>query len=146
VYYGNLVAGPIFKEIADKVYANSVEIHEELQQSDLRANMAIPVSKNGHQSDLVRVFKEFDVETDVQAIDSEWVITRTGDEKVALQVRKIQKGLVPNVVGMDAADAVYILEGAGLSVKIEGKGMIKAQSIKPGLVAGKGDEITLELS
>ena len=32
------------------------------------------------------------------------------------------------------------------SVKIEGKGMIKAQSIKPGLVAGKGDEITLELS
>lgn len=146
VYYGNLVAGPIFKEIADKVYANSVEIHEELKQSDLRANMAIPVSKNGHQSDLVRVFKEFDVETDIQSVDSEWVITRTGKEKVALQVRKIHKGLVPNVVGMDVADAVYILEGAGLSVKIEGKGMIKTQSIKPGLVVGKGDEITLELS
>ena len=30
VYYGNLVAGPIFKEIADKVYASTLEIHHNL--------------------------------------------------------------------------------------------------------------------
>ena len=146
VYYGNLVAGPIFKEIADKVYANSVEIHEELQQQELMANRSIPVSKNGSQKDLIKVFKKLDVPTDVQSLDNQWAITRTGDESVKIQVRKVVKGLVPNVVGMAATDAVFVLENAGLGVKIEGKGTIKSQSIKPGLRVGIGDQITLELS
>ncbi|MBL4624906.1 MAG: transpeptidase family protein [Flavobacteriales bacterium] len=146
VYYGNLVAGPIFKEIADKVYANSVEIHEELQQQDLLANNAVPISKNGSQKDLVRVFKKLGVETKVQSVDNQWAITRKGEKLVEIQVRKVQKGLVPNVVGMDITDAVYILESAGFAVKIQGKGTIKTQSIKPGLRVGQGDEITLELS
>ncbi|MBT6746903.1 MAG: transpeptidase family protein [Flavobacteriales bacterium] len=146
VYYGNLVAGPIFKEIADKVYANSVEIHEELQQQELMANNTIPVSKNGSQKDLVKVFKKLAVPTDVQSLDNQWAITRTGDESVEIQVRKVITGLVPNVVGMAATDAIFLLENAGLGVKIDGKGTIKSQSIKPGLRVGIGDQITLELS
>ncbi|MBL4652436.1 MAG: transpeptidase family protein [Flavobacteriales bacterium] len=146
VYYGNLVAGPIFKEIADKVYANSVEIHEELQQQKLIANSAIPISKNGSQKDLVKVFKRLDVEINVQSVDNEWAITRTGEESVEIQVRKIVKGLVPNVIGMDVTDAVFVLENAGITVRIKGKGTIKSQSIKPGLRVEQGDQILLELS
>ena len=146
VYYGNLVAGPIFKEIADKVYANSVEIHEELQQQELMAHNTIPVSKNGSQKDLVKVFKKLAVATDVQSLDNQWAITRTGTESVEIQVRKVITGLVPNVVGMAATDAIFLLENAGLGVKIQGKGTIKSQSIKPGLRVGIGDQITLELS
>ena len=110
------------------------------------ANRSIPVSKNGSQKDLIKVFKKLDVPTDVQSFDNQWAITRTGDESVKIQVRKVVKGLVPNVVGMAATDAVFVLENAGLGVKIEGKGTIKSQSIKPGLRVGIGDQITLELS
>lgn len=45
VYYGNLVAGPIFKEVADKVYANSLEIHKPLSPQKFYASSRIPYSK-----------------------------------------------------------------------------------------------------
>ena len=35
VYYGNLVAGPVFKEIADKVYATNFEMHESLNLANM---------------------------------------------------------------------------------------------------------------
>ena len=46
LYYAAQVAGPIFKEIADKVFAGSIELHKELR---LEENLAqnIPVAKTG---------------------------------------------------------------------------------------------------
>ena len=60
--------------------------------------------------------------------------------------RKISKGLVPNVMGMDLKDAVYVLENAGLNVKVLGKGTVKSQSIPNGRKIEKGAEIILELA
>jgi cell division protein FtsI (penicillin-binding protein 3) len=47
---------------------------------------------------------------------------------------------------MSAQDAVYILENAGLTVSIKGRGSIKSQSIDPGQRITKGERIILELS
>jgi len=60
--------------------------------------------------------------------------------------RTIVENLVPNVKGMSAQDAVFILENAGLKVKLRGSGMIKSQSIIPGANIHRGQEIILELS
>jgi beta-lactam-binding protein with PASTA domain len=40
-----------------------------------------------------------------------------------LDKREITKSIVPNVLGMTARDAVFILEDAGLKVKMKGYGM-----------------------
>jgi cell division protein FtsI (penicillin-binding protein 3) len=45
---------------------------------------------------------------------------------------KIKKNLVPDVVGMGARDAVYLLETAGLKVKLTGIGKVVRQSLPPG--------------
>jgi cell division protein FtsI (penicillin-binding protein 3) len=47
---------------------------------------------------------------------------------------------------MSAKDAVYLLENAGMKVRIYGGGTIVKQSIEPGSRMNKGVEIKLYLS
>ena len=146
-YYASHVAGPIFEEIADKVYATSIKIHDELdQQSEITSLTHIPVSKNGAQQDLFTVFDHLNIPFESSNPDNKWVITQTGADKVKMDRRAVTENLVPNVKGMSAQDAVYILENAGLTVSIEGRGSIKSQSIDPGQRITKGERIILELS
>jgi len=147
VYYASHVAGPIFAEIADKVYATSINIHDELESSDKFTSLTkIPVSKSGMQKDLNNVFEELHVKVESSNLENKWVITQTGKEKVEMGRRNIVENMVPNVKGMSAQDAVYILENAGLKVQLRGSGMIKSQSLIPGANIQRGQEITLELS
>jgi cell division protein FtsI (penicillin-binding protein 3) len=144
VYYGNLVAGPIFKEIADKVYASSVGIHSQLTETISSSKIRIPVSKNGALADITTVFNEIGVKSTVNT-EAEFVSSKTGSTNVELYGRKIIEGLVPNVLGLNLKDAVYLLENAGLIVEINGRGTVKKQSIKSGLKVLREMKITIEL-
>lgn len=146
VYYGNLVAGPIFKEVADKVYANSLEMHKELEEQKFYASSAIPYSKHGHKQDAKQVFDAIGVEVQSKADDAEWIVTSTQSESVTLAPRSIKENLVPNVVGMGLRDAIFLLENQGLRVKVSGSGMVKTQSLQAGMRHFKGQEIQIELS
>jgi cell division protein FtsI (penicillin-binding protein 3) len=57
----------------------------------------------------------------------------------------IQKGKVPNVKGMSAKDAIYLLESNGLSVRLTGCGRVVTQSILPGTEIHKGQVVKIEL-
>ena len=46
--------------------------------------------------------------------------------------KKIKKSIVPDVRGMGARDAVFLLENMGLKVKLDGVGKVQRQSIPPG--------------
>ena len=144
VYYGNLVAGPIFKEIADKVYASSVGIHSQLTETISSSKIRIPVSKNGALTDIIAVFNEIGVKNTVNT-EAEFVSSKTGPTNVELYGRKIIEGLVPNVLGLNLKDAVYLLENAGLVVEVNGRGTVKKQSIKSGLKVQREMKITIEL-
>ena len=54
-------------------------------------------------------------------------------------------GTVPDVVGMGASDAIYLLEKEGLTTKINGFGRVFRQSLIPGMPFAKGETISLEL-
>lgn len=143
VYYGNLVAGPIFKEIADKVYATNLKIHPPL---NIEKQLALtPVSKNGYKEDLDKVLQTLEVKTKSNANEN-WVKTSAKENLIEYQDLPISEGAIPNVIGMSLKDAIYILENKGLIVKIIGKGTIKNQSIPPGQPIQKGNIITLELA
>ncbi|MDR3137354.1 MAG: transpeptidase family protein [Tannerellaceae bacterium] len=55
------------------------------------------------------------------------------------------QGLVPNVVGLGARDAVFLLESAGLRVTLAGIGYVSSQSIPPGRRVAKGNTISIVL-
>ena len=70
--------------------------------------------------------------------------------KISLQTTNIEsqlkKGIVPNLNGLSAKDALFLLENSGFHVKILGIGSVKKQSIDAGQKFNKGDKITLILS
>ena len=54
-------------------------------------------------------------------------------------------GKVPNVRGMGARDALYLMESAGLRVNLIGSGKVISQSINAGNNAVRGSTVTLTL-
>lgn len=145
VYYGNVVAGPIFKEIADKVYSTSIDFHDELKEQKDGEELRTPISKSGFAPDLAEVFQDIDVKY-IQKNQAEWVLTQTSPDSVDMLPATIRENLVPNVRGMAVEDAVYLLENMGLKVRIDGKGVVKYQSIQPGERVVKGGTIKLQLT
>lgn len=146
-YYGNVVAGPIFKEIADKIYSNRLELQQETQLA--RADgPSTPVSLSGHAGDLRIALEQLHVPMR-QDGDGEWVTTLAGDTAVVLKTRGIPADAmdrIPNVLGMGLRDALFILENRGLRVKVVGNGMVKRQSLTPGSKLLQGSTIMIELA
>lgn len=52
--------------------------------------------------------------------------------------KNTSKGVVPNVVGMGARDAVYQLESRGVRTRLKGRGRVKSQSIYSGTAVKQG--------
>jgi cell division protein FtsI (penicillin-binding protein 3) len=144
VYYASQVAGPIFKEIADKVYASSIELHRELRHEQLLA-MNVPAVKKGTYLQTETVARELDIPVSASNGSERWVVASKSGEKLMLKGMNIRHDQVPDVHGMGLRDAVYILESLGLRVRIVGRGQVVAQSVKPGTTTSKGMEITLTL-
>jgi cell division protein FtsI (penicillin-binding protein 3) len=145
VYYGNAVAGPVFLEIARKVYATSVDLHPTIaRQKDSTPDL--PYSKSGNRDELRQVLRELDLPVENKRINSEWVNTEKTDKAIGFTNHSVIDGLVPNVVSMGAKDAVYLLENRGLRVRMMGRGSVRNQSIPPGSRVRKGDQIILEMS
>ena len=52
--------------------------------------------------------------------------------------QKTSRGIVPNVIGMGARDAVYQLESRGVKTRLRGRGRVKSQSIYSGTAIKQG--------
>jgi cell division protein FtsI (penicillin-binding protein 3) len=145
VYYGNMVAGPVFLEIARKVFATSIDMHPMVTAIN-DVPLDLPYSKTGNRNEIRQVLRTLDIPVENIHIRSEWVSTEKKEEAVGFSSRNIITGLVPNVVSMGAKDAVYLLETAGLQVRLLGRGSVRQQSIPPGTRVSKGDLVTIEMS
>lgn len=144
VYYGSSIAGPVFRELANKVYATDPSFHE--SSAGLLAEKAkLPGAKDGAREELVRLYDAFGLAYS-GATQGDWVTVTTGDSIAALRVRNIVSAAVPDVRGMGLRDALYLLENAGLQVKTLGAGTVRRQSIAPGADIAGTQTITLELS
>ncbi len=144
VYYGHQVAGPVFLELAKRIYA--LELKDENANSNNKIIADLPYSKNGNRNELKQVFRELNIKVSDINAHSDWVITTRKEDHIEFNNRKIVRNLVPNVIAMGAKDAVYLLENAGLKVVLKGRGSVKSQSIPPGTIINKGQEIILEMS
>jgi cell division protein FtsI (penicillin-binding protein 3) len=151
IYYGSAVAGPVFKEIADKVYASNTSLHSDLTFAVNSEEIEIPTAHSGNANDLKTVYNKFGIsshEKNDSADDnsSEWSTVEISKKYVTLFQQKSKKEIVPDVKGMGLKDAVYILENSGLKVFVEGVGKVKEQSLTPGQKCIKGMSISLKLS
>lgn len=142
-YYGSLVAGPVFREVADKIYALDVSAqpwYAATQSADSTAYKWVGSGKH---------FEVLQDRLGLAALDSAgksaWsVVTKESNGPVRRSM-PISNSQVPSVEGMGLRDAIYLLENLRLNVVPVGSGRVKKQSLAPGTPILKGQTITLEM-
>lgn len=144
VYYGSSVAAPVFRELANKIYATKPDLTDH-NPIYLAEEHKLPTSRNGAREHLEVVFSQLGISANLMT-ESEWVRTSTGSDQVELNGVSWDEGRVPDVRGMGLRDALYLLENSGLRVIVEGAGTVKRQSIHPGTAIGGQRDIRIELS
>ena len=143
-YYGGSVAAPVFKEVADKVYAMHLDIPiKEALPGELASTPGMFI---GNHEDISGICEYLDIPIDTSSSHTDWVVTQDHGQNIKFLPRYEKEGIVPNVKGMGARDAIYLLEKLGLKTKIYGRGTIIDQSIKPGTKIVRGNEIILKIS
>ncbi|HEY8400816.1 MAG TPA: penicillin-binding protein [Cytophagaceae bacterium] len=144
--YGSDVAAPVFKEIADKVYSQDLELHKPIFVNIPTETGVFPVVKTGNLEDLRFICNELGIANHSENMADEWVTASRVNNAIHWKTRPVLQNLVPDVTGMRLKDALYILENKGLRVKYIGSGRVQEQSMLPGVKAVEGSTIVLKLS
>ncbi len=141
--YGAKVSGTVFSAIANKVYASRLEFHKPINLKKKTINN-LPITKEGNATDFKTITNHLKIPNTINTSD-EWVKVNSSGTKLTAKKIRFNKGTVPNVKGMTAKDAIYLLEKEGLVVRITGYGKVVHQSILPGTEIKKGVIINLTL-
>ena len=139
---GGKMAGSVFKNVAERTMA--LKSHRKPNTFDLDSitkNPLSPISKVGYFNALQTVMTELQLPLGEKK--SEWVKTFSDDNKTLVEPAAVFKNAVPDLKGMGAKDAVYLLERMGLRVLAYGRGKVVSQNLKPGTFARKGSLIVL---
>ena len=148
---GGGMSGKVFHNISEGIMAQDVK----LSVSDARDSLSIlvPEVKNGNLFSAEYVLSQLGVKVSDSWANLKntskniWGIASTTTNEVTLAEKsEPDKNLVPDVKGMGARDAVFMLESRGLKVRIEGRGKVVAQSLGPGRKVGKGDVCSIRLN
>ncbi len=143
VYYGASAAGPAYKKIAERIttLSNNLIYSEE---SRMITKVELPESNAGYKKDFERVFDYVGLDYKTKK-KGNWVEVDPFETKMLIDKKRISKSSVPNVKGMGARDAIYVLENLGMNVEVSGVGKVVKQTIKPGS-KNKGQDITIYLN
>jgi len=142
-YYGASIAAPVFKEIADRLYASHPEINNTARKDSIHP--LLPKGKSGMAGDLELVYTGLGYPAVTLNPNVPWGAPHWIGEKVTLVPQAFTGGVMPDVQGMGLKDALYLLEQQGLQVSVRGKGSVSGQSVPAGTPVGTGDTLTIRL-
>ncbi|MBP3943238.1 PASTA domain-containing protein [Sphingobacteriaceae bacterium WQ 2009] len=145
-YYGGSVAGPVFRELADMVFANDLSMHNNFDRKASNPSLnKVPLTLKGSRQASMKVyealgFKSFNWNDVAQGV------VDTSSKGVPFVDIDIKEGVVPNVLGMGLIDALYTLENAGFKTALQGKGKVVNQSLIAGQRMKVGTPIQIQLN
>lgn len=141
---GGGMAGMVFKNIAEQTYLRKVRLTVEdcKVDSTLQKN---PPLKNGNWDYNQTVLAALNLPVNDLSDASEWVAMSRDSAAYRPEEVELNGSTIPDVRGMGARDAVYLLEKSGLRVNLNGSGRVTSQSFSPGQRIVKGTTITLSL-
>jgi cell division protein FtsI (penicillin-binding protein 3) len=144
-FHGAEVAAPVFREIADKVVAMRADMQiafNSTPSANLTASQ-LPSNHSGRKTEIKDALKWLNMDWEENA-QSEWVALHAKSDSLLMTNRNLSDKQVPSVVGMGLKDAIFLLENAGLRVRVQGVGKVRQQSVAAGS-ARAGQTITLVL-
>lgn len=148
---GGGMSGVVFHDIAEGIMAQSLK----LEAADARDSLSvlIPQVKNGNMLAASYVLDHLGIKQ-----QSNWdgsylngnpiwghALESSGKTIALHRVPEVDKNTMPDVHGMGAKDAVYLIESRGVKVKLNGRGKVMEQSIGAGERIKKGMVCSLRL-
>ena len=147
---GGGMSGVVFHEIAEGIMAQDVK----LDITDARDSISIliPDVKNGNLLAADYVLSHLGISSNKwwngSYANGNPIWGSVGHNGKNVQLAKLpvyNERHVPNVMGMGARDAVYLLERRGVEVSIEGRGKVVSQSLPAGHEIKKGEVCSLKM-
>ena len=147
---GGGMSGVVFHEIAEGIMAQDVK----LDITDARDSISIliPDVKNGNLLAADYVLSHLGISSNKwwngSYANGNPIWGSVGHNGKNVQLAKLpvyNERHVPNVMGMGARDAVYLLESRGVKVRIEGRGKVVSQSLPAGHEIKKGEVCSLKM-
>ena len=123
---GGGMSGVVFHHIAEGVMARHLKLS--IDDAHDEQSVIVPDVKNGNTEDANMILKKLGI-----------------DKRVQRDEAKYSEHITPDVTGMGAKDAVYLLESRGLKVKVHGRGKVKRQSYPAGRQIVRGSECILTM-
>ncbi len=138
-YLAALVAGPVFREIADRVYSSDMDINQTKPLMYVN-NVKAPLVKRGNWQAINTVSNKLGVKVGTPSnkemeVEPDSVINNADGVKP-------KKLKVPTVKGMGLSDALYVLGNAGYKVEAHGSGTVFRQMVNNEHV---GSKVIIEL-
>lgn len=140
------VSAPGFREIAEKVYALRLGVQED--ESTLQAPEENPAkSAIVNHDQALAYLNGISANYNDYALDNEWVtIEQAPDGTHKIRSAEVNQNTVPDVVGMNVSDAVYLLESMGISTRFSGQGTVIEQSLHAGDSLKQNSVMNLKLA
>lgn len=146
---GGGMSGVVFHHIAEGVMSRNLKLSVDNARDT--SSVMIPDVKNGNVMAADYVLGRLDIKTDTPWNgsgtygDPVWGRATRKPDEVALTKMDTGTNATPDVTGMGARDAVYMLESRGLKVRLHGRGKVKSQSYAAGRPIAKGAICELRL-
>jgi cell division protein FtsI (penicillin-binding protein 3) len=144
IHFGGSLAGPVFRDIATRVYAMNIEKKTVTTYTPVKDSSAYFYA--GYSRDIKNVYRTLNIEYADSVSQGNWSSMYANGSEPMLRTNIIHKQVMPNVKGMGLKDAIYLLENMGLKVEVRGRGKVMNQSITPGSVLTKSNTVMLELA
>jgi cell division protein FtsI (penicillin-binding protein 3) len=141
-YYGALVSGPVFREVADRIYASDSKMATVTKENYV-GNTTPPASKAGYSQAVKKVYNAFGIKALYAKTDGVSAIDTSNG--ISYQETLPIQGVMPNVNGLGLKDAMYLLGNVGLKAQVKGSGKVVSQSIQAGSRIGKGLMVQIQL-
>jgi len=153
LYYGASVAGPVFKEIAERLYDLYVHNSNRIQNTALDSLKAVKSAYNytGMAKELeifangLGIKYSGNIAPNVQwaSLSNDSGLTNT---LTSIPAPALNANQMPNLTGMNLKDALYVCESLGLKVNVTGVGRVFQQSLAVGSPIAKGQLININLT
>lgn len=145
---GGGMSGLVFHNIAEGVMSKNLKM--DVTNAHDSTSILVPEVKNGNMVAANYILNELDVDTDGQwkgnfISEPVWGKATRTSNSVNLVKDETENNITPDVKGMGASDAVYLLESRGLKVVMSGSGKVRSQSYPAGKLIKEGAVCNLKL-
>ena len=146
---GGGMSGVVFHHISEGVMAQNLKLSVEDARDT--TSILVPDVKNGNVMAADYVLEHLGVKTSVNWDGSYadgnpvWGKADRQQKNVLLTQISNKNDIIPDLTGMGARDAVYLLESRGVKAVVKGRGKVKSQSIYSGTAIKQGMACELHL-